>query len=252
MTDTDRLTVAVFRPTDGRASDTAEFLRSLGADPVIDPMIAVEPTGHVPRTDADYLILTSPTGVDCLPTEDWSATGMTVCAIGERTATALQDAGITVDLVPDEYSSTGLVERLASRVAGNRIEIARSDHGSSTLPDGLNDAGAYVHETVLYRLVRPPDSGESTTMLAAGDLDAVLFSSPLTVQHFMAAAEDRDITAAVRDALNGPDVVVGAIGTPTTDAATDHGIDVDVVPDRAGLERLAAAVVEAAAPTHHR
>lgn len=251
MTTADRLSIALFRPDDGRASETAELLRSLGADPVVDPMIAVDPTGALPRTDAHYLVVTSPTAVDCLPADDWTPGGATVCAIGERTATALRDAGIPVDHVPAEHSSAGLVELLTPMVPGAQVEIARSDHGSATLPEGLNDAGAYVHETVLYRLVRPADSGESTELLAAGDIDAVLFSSPLTVKHFMAAASDRGIASTVRELMNGPDVVVGAIGTPTTDAATDHGITVDVVPETAGMERLAAAVVEAAAPTHH-
>lgn len=251
MTAEDRVTIAVFRPADGRADETAAFLRSLGATPVVDPMIAVDPTGATPRTDADYVILTSTTGVDCLAEHDWEPEPATVCAIGDRTAAALREAGISVDRVPEQHSSAGLVDLLADAVAGARVEIARSDHGSDTLPDGLTDAGAYVHETILYRLVRPPDSGESTTLAADGGVDGVLFSSPLTVQHFTQAATERDVFETVCSTLNGPDVVVGAIGAPTRDAATDQGISVDVVPDTADMERLAAAVVESAAPTHH-
>jgi len=251
MTDATRLAVALFRPDDGRAEDTAALLRSLGADPVVDPMIATDPTGSLPRSDAAYAILTSTTGVDIVAAADWDPGPATLCAIGPTTADALRDAGYPVDLVPEEHSSAGLVAALRDEVAGATVEIARSDHGSATLPDGLRAAGATVHETILYRLVRPDGAGHSTELAAAGDLDAVLFTSPLTVDNFLAAATDRDLRDRIRAALDSPDIVVGAIGDPTHDAVTAHGIGVDVQPATADIEALATAVVERAAPTHH-
>ena len=38
--------------------------------------------------------------------------------------------------------------------------------------------------------------------------------------------------------------VVGAIGEPTRESLAGHGVEVDVVPDVAAFEALAAAVVE--------
>jgi len=244
-----RLRVAAFRPDDDRLDDAVELLSSLGADPVPDPMLAVEPTDATPREDAAYTVLTSKTGVELAAAAGWDPGEATVCAIGESTAAALRDAGYAVDVVPAEYSSSGLVDALADAVAGVTVEVARSDHGSAVLTDGLEAAGAYVHETVLYRLVRPPESGESTALAAAGELDAALFTSSLTVEHFLAAAEDRGVR---EDAVAGlADATVGAIGAPTAETAEAAGIAVDVVPDQADFETLACAVVEAAAPTHH-
>ncbi len=40
--------VAVFRPDDDRLTSAVELLESLGARPVPDPMLAVEPTGNRP------------------------------------------------------------------------------------------------------------------------------------------------------------------------------------------------------------
>ncbi|MFB6105177.1 MAG: uroporphyrinogen-III synthase [Halobacteriaceae archaeon] len=251
MTDATRLAVALFRPDDGRAADTADLLRSLGADPVVDPMLDTRPTGAQPRDDADYVILTSTTGVDCLTATDWDPGTATVCAIGPTTADALREAGYPVDCVPEEYSSAGLLATLRDEVGDATVDIARSDAGSATLPDGLAAAGATVHETTLYRLVRPEDAGHSTELAAAGDLDAVLFTSPLTVEHFFDAATDRGLADRVHTALNGADIVVGAIGTPTATAARDHDVAVDVRPEHADIEALATAVVEHAAPTHH-
>ncbi len=237
----DRPRVAAFRPDDERTAEAVELLASLGARPVADPMLAVEPTGERPREDADLAVLTSKTGVEIAAESDWTPGGE-VAAIGERTADHLRAAGYSVDVVPDEYSSAGLVETLADRVDGLRIEVARSDHGTPALLDGLERAGAYVHETILYRLVRPEGSGRSAQLAADGDLDAVLFTSSLVVEHFLAAAADRGIREAAIAGLD--DAVVAAIGEPTRRTAIDAGIAVDVVPETATFERLATAALE--------
>jgi len=242
-------TVAVFRPGDERLDDAAELIESLGATPVPDAMLAVEPTGATPRTDADIVVLTSKTGVELAATAGWEPADATVTAIGESTADAMRAADYPVDIVPEEYTSAGLVEALTGDVDGKRVEVARSDHGSDVLTDGLEDAGAYVHETILYRLVRPDGAGQSVELAAEGDIDAAAFTSSLTVAHFIEAAAERGIRDAAIEGLN--DAVVGVIGPPTRETAEEYGIDVDVVPDTADFEELACDVVETAAPTHH-
>ena len=238
---------AVFRPSDERIDEAVALLDSLGADPVPDPMLAVEPTGATPE-DAPYVVMTSKTGVELVDDEGRTPGDATLVAIGERTARAMREAGWEVDVVPEEYSSAGLVAALADDVAGERVEVARSDHGSDVLTDGLADAGADVHETVLYRLVRPAGSGDSAELAADGDLDAALFTSSLTVEHFLDAAAERGVHEAAVDGLN--DAVVGAIGDPTRETAESLGIEVDVVPEEATFESLATAAVEAAAPSY--
>ena len=238
---------AVFRPGDERIDEAVALLDSLGAAPVPDPMLAVEPTGATPE-DAPYVVMTSKTGVELVDDEGRTPGDATLVAIGERTARAMREAGWEVDVVPEEYSSAGLVAALADDVAGERVEVARSDHGSDVLTDGLADAGADVHETVLYRLVRPAGSGDSAELAADGDLDAALFTSSLTVEHFLDAAAERGVREAAVDGLN--DAVVGAIGDPTRETAESLGIEVDVVPEEATFESLATAAVEAAAPSY--
>jgi uroporphyrinogen-III synthase len=242
-------TVAVVRPDDGRLAAAAELVESLGATPVADPMLEVAPTGARPREDAAFAVFTSKTGVELAADAGFDAGDATVCAIGDTTADRLRDRGYDVDVVPEEFTSSGLVAALEGRVDGARVEVARSDHGSQVLLDGLNDAGAYVHETVLYELMRPADSGESAALAASGDLDAVCFTSTLTVEHFVDAADARGVRDDAIAGLN--DAVVGVIGPPTREAAEAHGIDVDVVPAVADFDALATEVVEAVAPTYH-
>ncbi|PSP59685.1 uroporphyrinogen-III synthase [Halobacteriales archaeon QH_7_66_37] len=233
--------VAVFRPDDGRLRDAVALLEALGVEPVADPMLAVEPTGERPRMDAAYTILTSKTGAELVAGTGWRPAG-TLCAIGETTAEALRTAGFGVDVVPAEFSSSGLVEHLRDEVDGAPVEVARSDHGSDVLLDGLIDAGAYVHETILYRLVRPNGAGVSAERAADGDLDAALFTSSLTVEQFLDAAAERGVREAALAGLN--DAVVGTIGEPTRETAEKLGVEVDVVAPTADFEALARAVVE--------
>jgi uroporphyrinogen-III synthase len=272
--------VAVFRPDDERMARAVELLDSLGAVPVPDPMLAVESTGAIPggrdgddpdtdrsatdsdtdrsatdsdtdrsATDPDVVVLTSKTGVELLADADWTPGDALLACIGPRTAESAREAGWTVDVVPEEYTSAGLVAALEGDVDGRTVEIARSDHGSDVLLDGLREAGADVHETVLYRLVRPEGSGQSSVMAAGGELDAVCFTSSLTVENFLAAADERGVREEAVAGLNR--AVVGVIGAPTRETAEGHGIRVDVVPENATFEELATAVVEEAAPTYH-
>lgn len=241
MSEETQPTVAVFRPADDRIEAATSLLDALGAEALADPMLAVEQTGNLPREDAEYTVLTSKTAADVLDGTAWEPGGH-LCAIGESTADALRTVGYAVDIVPPEFTSAGVVEHLGDAVAGLRVEVARSDHGSDVLLSGLEARGAYVHETVLYRLVRPDGAGVSTERAAAAELDGVLFSSSLTVEHFLDAAAERGIERSARAGLDG--AVVGAIGQPTRETAEEHGIPVDVVPENPDFEALATAVLD--------
>jgi uroporphyrinogen-III synthase len=234
--------VAIFRPDDERLDAAIEILRSLGADPVPDPMLDVAPTGATPEP-ADHLVLTSRTAADLLADAGWPPAGdTTVWAIGPATAEALRAVGIAVDRLPETYSSAGLVEAMHSPVTGESVEVARSDHGTDALLDGLRESAARVHETVLYRLERPAGAGTSIELAAAGAIDAALFTSSLTVEHAIEAGAERGIDepAAAFDGMT-----VGAIGAPTRETAEDVGIEVDVVPAEATFEALAQDTVDA-------
>ncbi len=233
-------TVAFFRPDDERLTEGTQLLKSLGVEPLGDPMLAVEPTGESPRRDGEYTILTSKTGVELLDV-NWQPGGK-LCAIGETTADKLREAGYEVDIVPETYTSSGLVDRLREEVDGKRIEVARSDHGSAVLLDGLEDAGAYLHETILYRLTRPEKAGRSAEQAATGDLEGALFTSTLTVEHFLEAATARGVREEAIEGLNA--AIVGAIGPPTAETARKHGIDVDLVPETADFGVLARRAIE--------
>ncbi|WP_248910277.1 uroporphyrinogen-III synthase [Halocatena marina] len=228
--------VAVLRPNDTRIDEAIRSLQSLGVSPIADPMLTICPTGQQPR-EAEYCIFTSATGVELAVEHGWVPDGGTVCAVGRQTATALRNWGYSVDVIPSTFTSAGLVEELADKVEERTVEIARSAHGSDVLTQGLEEAGAVVHETHLYRLERPSTAGRSVSLAAEGELDGILFTSPKIVEYFFEIAKERDDTAALRRGLAG--TIVGAIGTPTERAARREEITVDVKPDTVGFKQLA-------------
>jgi len=142
--------IAVFRPDDERLVEAIELLESLGATPIADPMLAIEPTGTLPTGEAEYTILTSKTGVELAAEGGWEPGETTLVSIGPGTTQAAEAVGWTVDREPEIYSSTGLIELLADEVDGRTVEVARSDHGSDVLLEGLDEAGAKWTETTLY------------------------------------------------------------------------------------------------------
>jgi len=204
-------------------------------------MLTVSPTGQTPD-QAAYCIFTSKTGVEIAAKRGWQPGEATVCAVGQTTATALRERNYPVDVVPSTATSRGLVEALADEVAGQTVEIARSAHGSEVLINELEDAGATVHETQLYRVKRPPTAGQSVTLATEGVLDGILFTSPKTVDHFLEIARDRDSVIEVRRGFSH--TIVGVIGTPTERAARRYDVSVDVKPETVGFEQLADRVVD--------
>ena len=238
-TDEDVPKVAFFRPADEREKRAVDKVRAEGFEPLSDPLLETVPTGAKPRTDADFIVLTSVTGVE-LAADTVRDSEAVVCAVGPKTADALSHEGVEVDVVPDEYTSAGIVDALAEEVEGARVEVARSNHGSDELLQGLNVEGAYVHETVLYKIVRPEGGGEETAdALSDGSLDAVLFTSSLTVEHLVKALEETGVGVGVLDG-----VLVCVIGEPTRRTAESLGVDVDVVSEEATFDSLVEAAVE--------
>ncbi len=231
--------VAIFRPKT-KEKESKKILDSLGFDVLSDPLLEFIPTENTPLETADYFIFTSTTGIEVLYKLDIDFkvfnSGI-VCAIGPKTRDALEDKNIDVDVVPNEYSSTGLVETLKDRIKEKKIEIARSDHGSIELLRGLNNAGGFVHETVLYKIEKPEMGGKKTIDALLDDkLDAALFTSSLMVEHFLEASTQYSKKDKVLESLSN--CKIGCIGKRTKDTAESYGITVDYIPKKETFEDL--------------
>lgn len=112
-----------------------------------------------------------------------------VIAIGPKTKEELERHGITVDMMPDNYSSIGLVEMLAKKnPSGRRIIIPRSSEATEFAAKALYDLGMTVDEISHYRVrTHPGDTRqwqEFRSLLAEKKIDAVVFTSASNVRSF--------------------------------------------------------------------
>jgi uroporphyrinogen-III synthase len=218
-----------------QAGALAEALRKRDAAPVLLPTIATEPVDPSKGLDDAlgalttyaWVVFTSVNGVRffldrraALGDAPWPA-GVRIAAVGSSTAQALTARGLRADAMPEAFRGDALPAVL-SDVRGRRVLLPRSNIGRQAIVDGLEGAGAEIHDLPVYRTVVPtPDPG-ALAQLRRG-VDIVTFTSPSTLRNFlvMLGDEARQLLAAA---------IVASIGPVTTEAALAEGIRVDVQP----------------------
>lgn len=252
--------LAVLRPAD-RLAEAVALARAMGFETVAASPLAIVPNDDADtqrlvralrRDEVDHVVVTSSAAVTSIlmmsKRYDTDIIGLLdrckVTAIGPATATALTAAGIRVDMMPGEFTSTGLVDMLTARdIGGKMICLLRSDHGDPSLVTGLEDAGALVLEVTVYKLVPRPEDQDLVALVRkalAGDVDAFAFPSAMTAATFIEAAElmgSRDMLIAV---LN--DRLVAAIGPPTRRRLESMGVRVGIMPGQATFKAMLEAI----------
>jgi uroporphyrinogen III methyltransferase/synthase len=239
-----------------QASGLSVRLRSLGAEPVEAPTIAIEPTRDpdglrrriikISEGAFDWMALTSVNGVaavwEQLRADGGDArmlAGVRVAAVGSGTAGALRDRGVEPDLVPGRYTTRGLADALLATGEPARILLPRADIATPALSSLLRAGGWDVVEVEAYRTVPVPALEPAVAdQLRHGGLDVVAFASSSTVRNLV-------------DLLGGPlhrDIRVASIGPVTSDTCRQLGLRVDAEAAPHDVDGLVRAVVAAVAP----
>jgi uroporphyrinogen III methyltransferase / synthase len=182
--------VLVTRPRE-QAGELALRLETLGAIPILMPVIAIGPPLDWGPVDAaidqlgryQWLVFTSVNGVTALLQrlrvrgKDLRALGgVRLAVIGPSTAEALRHYHLEPDLVPAEYRSESLAAALKPRVAGQRILLARADRGRDVLRDELDNI-AQVDQVAVYSQADAAGDAAVLDSLRQGEIDFVLLSS---------------------------------------------------------------------------
>jgi uroporphyrinogen-III synthase len=156
-----------------------------------------------------------------------------IVGVGPRTAQAITEADVHVDLVPQKYSGEGLLEALQDRdFKGKVIRIPRTSNATPFLKDKLQERGADVEEIYVYESGLPVDEALKTKFyddLQAGRIDAVVFGSGLSAKNIFKMLTEKAPIEQLR-AVFASKVTVVAIGPTTADALKELDIRVDVVP----------------------
>lgn len=141
---------------------------------------------------------------------------MRVAAVGEATADALRNNGVTVSLVAADANAESLgVALIAAGIAGAGVWFPAAQGASAELPDMLRASGATVHRLDLYRSDMPADAPRRLENAMRQRLDAVTLTSGSTARHLVRALEGRALPEGV---------LVACIGESTARSAVDAGI----------------------------
>ncbi|HEY7820248.1 MAG TPA: uroporphyrinogen-III synthase [Vicinamibacteria bacterium] len=243
-------TILVTRPR-GRSASLASALRSLGAEVIEAPAIAIEPPADFGPLDRalsrlptyDWLVFTSANAVDAVfdrlkeirPND--SPSTRKVAAVGPATAESLRERGLEADLVPGKFVAEEVFRALLERgeVVERRFLFPAADIARETLPELLRGAGALVEVVVAYRTVPAGDVLKSASSLVErGDVDLVTFTSASTARSFFARVDPRALEGRTKTA---------SIGPVTSAALRDLGVSPDVEAERSTTEGLVEAIL---------
>ncbi|MDP2952349.1 MAG: uroporphyrinogen-III C-methyltransferase, partial [Chloroflexota bacterium] len=234
-----------------QASGLSQLLSDAGAEPVEQPAIRIEPVSdeglqRALSRLADYawIIFTSPNGVGPFFKglsrygDSRQLKGVKVCALGPATAAAFSGYGIVADLIPQDYSSDGLLAALGPlNLKGARVLLPRAEVVPPELASGLAWLGATVEEVAVYRTVPVLEMDPKVKeMLLQGQVDIATFTSSSTVKGLMAMLKDEG--AVLQKCL------IACIGPETAKTAQELGLRVGVVAQEHTIPGLVKALAE--------
>jgi uroporphyrinogen-III synthase len=210
-----------------------------GLTPWVLPLIEVLPAPSAELSEAlsrlgdghyAWLAITSAAAVPALEGVTLPSTTK-VAAVGHATATVLEEAGLTVDLVGDG-GAQALLEMWPGPAEG-RVLTVQSDIASPRLAEGLRGAGWDVDAVVAYRTAPAGLSSSEEHAVRTGKADVALVISGSVARRLA------DVGVPERTRLV-------AIGAQTAADARAAGLAVSAVapaPSVAGLLRAAQEVV---------
>lgn len=237
----------------------------------------------------DWLILTSVNGVDAmwrrmekmglapaqqdrvLDRKDWEGRGFShavthkksaaalgtestplrIAAIGPATKKAIQQRGMSVDVVPKEYVAESVVRSLQKKVKGKRVLLVRAKVARDVIPRELRKAGAHVDVVEAYETVIPQSSRrrlQATLKNSRQRPQVVTFTSSSTVRNFVALLSGSRPLVQRRSGHTQLDGVrTASIGPVTSSTLRELGLPVDIAAKEFTIPGLIAAIVRAVA-----
>jgi len=158
-----------------------------------EPQVAKEFLDRLQKKKYDYCAFMSPQAVDVLfdlagKEVVLALKSTAVIAVGPKTKQGLEERGVKVELMPEKFSSAGLVGLLSSiQPTGKKIIIPRSGAANEFAAEALTGLGMDVDEILLYNVHTSsitPIWREFTDLLRQKKVDAIVFTSASNVSSF--------------------------------------------------------------------
>jgi uroporphyrinogen-III synthase len=242
-----------------QAGQLSTELTALGADVIAIPAIEIlppeswEPLDKALRNLQQYqwLIVTSGNTVrsirERLAALDLATTNLShlkIAAVGSSIARALQEAGLSVAVIPKKYVAESLIESIGDQARNARVLIVRAAIARDVIPESLMRIGARVDVVDAYRNVIPESSVRRVAELFApgqNPPDAATFTSSSTVTNFFHLLRTAEIQ-------RPPETMRAiSIGPITSQTLRDHNWEPAAEADPHDISGLIAATIAALA-----
>ncbi|MBW7476201.1 uroporphyrinogen-III C-methyltransferase [Paenibacillus oenotherae] len=245
-----------------QSSDLSDRIEELGGEPCEFPVIetrepsqpAVVEAVETALRDAaryDWLMFTSVNGVEYffgwikkLGIDIRAFHKARIAAVGPKTAEALQQRGLLIDVLPVKFHAEGLLDSLnGSLEAGQCVLLPRGDLAREVLPRELEAKGLEAVEIDVYETIIAEDQERETLeLLLSKKVDVITFASSSTVTNLLAVME--------RMGVDNPQSVleqadIACIGPLTAKTAADAGLRVTIQPEEATIDALIEAIAAA-------
>lgn len=221
--------ILITRPR-AQADDFAEKLHSAGFEPILFPVIEIQPIGSNVALERaleklncyEWVVFTSANAVYVV-FDEYSVffsrenAGVKFAAIGPKTAETLRKYSVEPDFVPEEYVAEAILPGLGN-LQGKWVLLPRAEIARKALPEAIANAGGIAHEITVYKTLPAQVDGDGLKALKLG-VDVITFTSASTVENFVAIAHQHNL-----DPLNLPNnPLVACIGPITEQAAKEAG-----------------------------
>ena len=243
--------VVITRP-EAQSAGTRELLLEKGATPFSFPVIKTYPPDSwnllddaISRLDSyDGLIFTSVNGVrffikrlHSLDKDIRELKGIRLYAIGPKTAKAVEELGIKVDVVPENYVAESLLESIGKElVKGKRFLLPRATIARETLPNELRKNGAKVDIAPSYQTLPNKEiDREVLKKIMAGEIDVITFTASSTIDNFFKLAGKDSLEALKK-------IVIACIGPVTAKTLEKYGLVPTVVSKKYTVESMVLAI----------
>lgn len=197
--------IAITRPKD-RARKACEIVEKLGGKAILAPTLDLKPVNTQSLKDLvakkdqlDWIIFTSPTTIVSLNKfypGFIESLDCKIAVIGNKTGKLVEKQGVTVDLIPDDFTAEGIIDEFEkNNITNKTIGIPRTASARSVLPEGLEKLGNTVILAEAYKSLFPMDNEKVKELIFKienKEIDAITFTSPLTVENFFDIVEDKE------------------------------------------------------------
>ncbi|WP_458406291.1 uroporphyrinogen-III synthase [Methanobrevibacter sp.] len=197
--------VAITRPKD-RAGKACEIVEKLGGEAILAPTLDLKPVNTqslkelvLKKDELDWIVFTSPTTIVSLNQfypDFIKNLNCKLAVIGNKTGKLAEKHGLKVDLMPDDFTAEGLVEEFSkNNITNQTIGIPRTASARPTLPEGLEKLGNTVILAEAYKSLFPMNEDKVKNLISKienNEIDAITFTSPLTVENFFEISDDKE------------------------------------------------------------